>query len=146
MSDETERLLRELSLRRPSAALDKRVLGRPGGASRARWAVAAGVFSAAAALIVLAVVFREGQPSEPAHPAVVQQQSSERALTGRVRLEQDFSQVWYEGVVTWDDHTPLRKYRRRTVRRLLWIDEERGFLAEIAEPEEQVILIAAEVH
>jgi len=145
MSDEIEKLLRKMPLRRPPKTLDRRVLRQPARAARLWWAAGA---LAAAAVVAVAIALSGGgkQHSRP-EPGVAQRTAQpEPQPPGPVRMEQTYSRMQYEGVLLLDDRTPLRKFRRRILRRVLWIDERTGYTDEMSIPDEQVILIAAETY
>jgi len=152
MSNEIEDLLGRMPLRKPSASLDAKVFG---GRRRGRrilwWAAVGSAVGAAAAVLLVAfalfcddgdVVARDTDPPAPVPetPAMAQ------ADPAPVRLEQNWSTVAYEGVVTPDDRTPLRQFRRRMFERVEWIDEARGTRMEMTVPRDEVILIKATAH
>jgi hypothetical protein len=167
MNDEIENLLHEMPLRKPSPALDDRVLaglrGRPPGQTEAParrprrwWALpAAGAALAVAAAIVIALALPRGTetggpgpdaaaPPEPG--SVAQAPEVPAADAGPVRMEQDWSELTYEGVVVADEETPLRKYRHQTLEHVQWFDPRRGIRVESTVPREEVILVKATVY
>jgi len=144
MSEEIENLLRAMPLKKPSAALDARVLGR----SARRWwwlAPVAGGALAAAAALVLAVALPHGGQPPAAPPAPVAPAEATAQAAGPERLEQNWSEVSYEGLVTPDEGTPLRKFRRRTYEYVRWFDPRQGIQVETTVPREEVILVKAAV-
>ncbi len=146
MSDEIEKLLRKMPLRRPPKTLDRRVLRQPAGAARLWWA--AGALAAAAVVVGVAIALSGGgkQHSHP-EPGVAERTAQpEPQPAGPVRMEQTYSRMQYEGVLLLDDRTPLRKFRRRILRRVLWIDVRTGYTDVMSIPDEQVVLIAAETY
>ena len=142
MSEDVERMLRQMRLRRPSGRLDQRVVGRPGRRKVLGWVALAS--TAAAAVILIAALWPRGQAPRPAPTEVVQQGPTVPALP--VRAEQTTCDVQYEGLLLLNDHGPFRKFRCRGVRRILWMDEHAGLVDELSIPTEEVILIRAETY
>ncbi|MBM4017324.1 MAG: hypothetical protein FJ288_03195 [Planctomycetes bacterium] len=60
-----------------------------------------------------------------------------------VRLEQNWSELSYEGLVFPDPHTPLRQFRHRMIERVQTFDPQRGIRMETTVPREEIILIRA---
>ena len=142
MSEDVERLLRQMRLRRPSGRLDERVLTRPGPRKVLGWVVL--TWAAAAATILIAVLWPSGQLRTRPPTEVVRQEPTALALP--VRAEQRVSDVQYEGLLLLNDHGPFRKFRCLGVRRILWMDENTGLVDELSIPTEEVILIRAETY
>jgi len=172
MNSEIENLLRQMPLRKPSADLDARVAdafaagaastetrraniwGRP--RTRQAWLVGAvGGALAAAAAIILAVGLPQGTPTATPGPQPVsvpaQVASGSLTLTGAapplpvepVRLEQNWSELSYEGLVCPDPETPLRKFRHRTLEHVQWFDPRRNIRMETTIPREEIIFVKA---
>ena len=172
MSSEIENLLRQMPLRKPSADLEARVAdafaagaastetrranirGRP--RTRQAWLVGAvGGALAAAAAIILAVGLPQGTqtPAPGPQPASAPGQvaSGSLTLTGAapplpvepVRLEQNWSELSYEGLVCPDPETPLRKFRHRTLEHVQWFDPRRNIRMETTIPREEIIFVKA---
>lgn len=146
MNDEIERLLARVPLRRPSESLDRRILGS--GRRPAVCCIAAGAAVAAAAAVIVVALTWPGVPPEgpgrsgsaATHPALAE------FPPGPVRLERDFWQLQYEGLFLLDDQTPVRAFRRRILRNVIWIDEQNGFTDAMATPDEEVILVPVEIY
>jgi hypothetical protein len=68
------------------------------------------------------------------------------AQEGPVRVEQNWSQVSYEGLVFPDEQTPLRKIRQQSLEHRQWIDAEHGIRMESTVPRENTILVKASVY
>jgi hypothetical protein len=130
------------------------IWGRP--RTRQAWLVGAvGGALAAAAAIILAVGLPQGTPTstpgpQPASaPPLVANGSL--TLTGAapplpvepVRLEQNWSELSYEGLVCPDPETPLRKFRRRTLEHVQWFDPRRNIRMETTIPREEIIFVKA---
>jgi len=151
MTSDIENLLREMPLRKPPASLDARVLGARARPGRRTWpiAVAAGALAAAAALVIAFVLPRGTEtgavaPGAPPAPAPVQV-ASQAGQAGPVRLEQNWTEVSYEGLVAPDNETPLRKFRRQTIEHVRWTDPSSGIRVETTTPRDEIILIRADL-
>ena len=172
MSNEIENLLRQMPLRKPSPSLDARVTdvfaagaagtetrrantrGRP--RTRQAWLVGAvGGALAAAAAVILAVGLPQSTPTGTPGPqptsAPAQVANGSLTLTGAalplpvepVRLEQNWSELSYEGLVCPDPETPLRKFRHRTLEHVQWFDPRRNIRMETTIPREEIIFVKA---
>ena len=151
MSTEIERLLAEMPLRRPTTSLDGRVLCRRGKARVLRWSAVGAAVAAAAAVVTIAVAPWRGGPQERPGPVerahlATQTPAAEMVPAGPVRLERDFSQLHYEGIMLLDENTPVHRFRRRIFRNVLWVDERSGFAEQMAIPDQEIIFISAESH
>ena len=144
MTSDIENLLREMPLRKPAASLDARVVGRRRRLRIVLWTAAtAGVAAAAAAAII--ILAGPGGPAQlPAlpPPAAVAQAPSPAEP---VRLQRNWSQLSYEGVVVPDGRTPLRQFRHQALEHVQWIDAARGTKTEMTIPREEIILIKAPI-
>jgi len=140
-NDDIESLLERMPLVKVPASLDARVLGR---ARRGRrmllWTAAAAALAAAA---VVVAVLNFGGPTKL--PPLPPPSKEAMAAAEPVRLEQNWSQLSYEGVVVPDGRTPLRQFRRQTLEHVQWIDASNGTRTEMTIPREEVILIKAPV-
>jgi hypothetical protein len=150
MNADVEQLLRKLALRRPSPALDERITrARPGLPKSWRAALAAGAVAAVAAAAWL--MLKPGsEPASKPPPLAKTATVSETPVRPAVelpplRVEQDFWQLRYDGVVLLDERTPLRRYHRYGLRQVTWIDEG-GRALELALPTHEIILITVESH
>jgi hypothetical protein len=63
-----------------------------------------------------------------------------------LRMEQELSNVNYEGTLEVDDGPPVRVFRTTTVRKVWLVDEADDVRVEITTPSEQVCLVRADVH
>jgi hypothetical protein len=140
-SDDIESLLERMPLVKVPASLDARVLGRARRGHRMLLWTAAAAGLAAAAVVVAVLNFGGPTKLPPLPPP------SEEAMAAAepVRLEQNWSQLSYEGVVVPDGRTPLRQFRRQTLEHVQWIDASNGTRTEMTIPREEVILIKAPV-
>lgn len=140
-SDDIESLLERMPLVKAPASLDARVLGPARRGRRILLWTAAAAGLAAAAIVLAALNF--GGPTKllPLPPP----SKEAMAAAEPVRLEQNWSQLSYEGVVVPDGRTPLRQFRRQTLEHLQWIDASSGTRTEMTIPREEVILIKAPV-
>ena len=147
-----ETLLRQMPLKKPSPSLDARVLaGRPH-PMRAWLIGAVGGALAAAAAVILAVGLPQNMskvtPGPQSGPAAVEvaataPQPAPAASVEPVRLEQNWSEVSYEGLVFPDPQTPLQTFRRRTVDRVQFFDPQRNIRMETTVPREEIIFVKA---
>ena len=138
--DNVEEMLRALPLRRPAETLDEKVLRCRPRRSRLRWTLwaAAGAGAAAAAVLVAAALHRPPpRPQAPYPPA-------ERLFAHPVRYEQIISDVDYGGTFEADDGTPVRAFRRMTVRKVWYVDRDSGAKMEMTIPQAEVVLVRAE--
>ena len=157
MSSDIENLLRRMPLRKPSADLDARVLASRPQPKRAWLIGAVGGALAAAAAVILAVGLPQNThtvtTAPPAVPGATQVAEGPLTLTGAapavpaepVRLEQNWSEVSYEGLVCPDPQTPLRKFRHRTLEHVQWFDPRRNIRMETTIPHEEIIFVKASV-
>ncbi len=142
MSTDLEDLLREMPLRRPSALLDERVrTAGPGGGVAWKSALAAGVIAAALFSAWLIASRRPG--GREAGGLAGRPPAGAPGPLRPVRFEQNSSDLWYEGLLLLDDHTPMRQYRQETVHEVRWIDPESGSAMEMTVPVETVFLVSA---
>ncbi len=146
MSENVENLLRRMPLRRPSAALDARILAlRP--KHRRVWIVslAGGALAAAAAVLLALALPRGSETGAPVPPSASSTPASMALATPRapVEFQENYSQVSYEGVVAPDNVTPLQQFRRHTVERVQWVDAARGLKFETTTPRDEIILVSA---
>jgi hypothetical protein len=141
-SDDIENLLGRMPLRKPPASLDAKVLGaaRPG-RRIVLWGAAGAGLAAAAAAVILAVAGLGGPARTPVLPSPTQGVVAAEP----VRVEEDWSQVRYEGIVVPDGRTPLKQFRRQAIEHVQWIDAASGTRTEMTIPREEVILIKASV-
>jgi len=65
---------------------------------------------------------------------------------GPVQVEQNWTNVSYDGVVYPDAKTPMQKFRRQTVNHMEWIDEKSGTRMESTVPHEEIILVNAPLY
>jgi hypothetical protein len=151
MTSDIENLLREMPLRKPPASLDARVLGAAPQPRRRTWPMAiAGAVLAAAAAVVIALALPRGTETGPAAPAAppaasTVQVAAQADAAAPVRLEQNWTQVSYEGLVAPDNEAPLRKFRRQTIEHVRWTDPASGLRVEATTPRDEIILIRADV-
>ncbi len=142
-----EELLRGMPLAEPSAALDRRLLRRPAG--RALWAV--GLTAAAAAAVVAAVTFGRGVDAAPQPKKHIARESSTDpaaapAAGEPVRYEQVYTDARYAGTYEVDTGPPVRAIRHVTVRRVWWVNQQRDLRMEMTVPDEEVVLVRADVN
>lgn len=144
MSERVEELLRDVPLREPSAELDERVLAaRP--RPLVRVLAAAGAAAAAAIVVVFgAELLRTSRPAKP--PAEVPRVEVAEAPSAPVRMERTVWDLSHEGIFMLDERTPMRKFRRRILECVRWIDPEQGLIVDMTVPREEVILISAETN
>ena len=143
MSDDLRRLertLAEMPLRRPPASLDAKVLRR----RRAGPWLAIGGLVAAAAIVIAPLLLRDTGMRQQAPVRVngVQAQQSSAPLW----LEETFSNLSYDGLFAPDDKAPMRVFRRRSLQRIWLVDQQSGYTVEMNLPDEQVILMDAEMY
>jgi hypothetical protein len=60
-----------------------------------------------------------------------------------VRLEQNWSELSYEGLVCPDPQTPMQTFRRRTVDHVQFFDPQRNIRMETIVPREEIIFVKA---
>ena len=140
--DAVEEMLRALPLRPPAKTLDEKVLNSHPKRRGLRWALwaAAGAGAAAAAVLVAAALHQPPpRPQAPAPPA-------ERLFADPVRYEQIISDVDYGGTFEADDGTPVRAFRRMTVRKVWYVDRDSGAKMEMTIPQAEVVLVRAETY
>jgi hypothetical protein len=87
-------------------------------------------------------------PGPQSGPATVEvargvPQPDPAAAVEPVRLEQNWSEVSYEGLVFPDPQTPLQAFRRRTVDRVQFFDPQRNIRMETTVPREEFIFVKA---
>lgn len=165
MSEPIENLLRQMPLRTPPPSLDARVLAlRPAGESVSRkvsvpfrqyrrmqiLGFLGGALAAAAALLLAWGLWFSG-PAGSTPPAgessAVANAGADPDLDARpVRLERNWSQLSYDGLVFPDEQTPWRKFRQQHLEHVRWIDPQRGVRMESTVPRENVILVKAPVY
>ncbi len=168
MSEDIETLLKHMPLKAAPASLDARVLAlrpaapaAPAGAAvplrRYRRMLAlgfAGGALAAAAALVLAWGLWPSGPAVSGPPtegvaAVAEGGPGAGAAnlpTKPLRLERNWSQVSYDGLVFPDARTPWRQFRQQQVEHVRWTDPQRGIEVESTVPHENVILVKAPVY
>jgi len=134
-----ETLLARMPLVKAPASLDSKVLGRARRGRRVIFWTAAAAGLAAAAVIM--AVLNLGGPTKPPLPPPTESM----AAAEPVRVEQNWSQLSYEGIVVPDGRTPLKKFRRQAIEHVQWIDAASGTKTEMTIPREEVILIKASV-
>ncbi|MCX5682876.1 MAG: hypothetical protein NT049_04240 [Planctomycetota bacterium] len=146
--NDIETLLRQMPLRKPSLDLDVRVMARRPHPTRAWFIGAAGGALAAAAVVMLIV----GLPQNATHVTpgtTLVGGGNPVSLPGPtapvepVRLEQNWSELSYEGLVLPDPQTPLQTFRHRTVDRVQFFDPLRNIRMETTVPREEVIFVKA---
>jgi len=107
---------------------------------------------AAAAAVILAVGLPQNTANVPSVPkpasaptevAASVPQPGPAAAVEPVRLEQNWSEVSYEGLVFPDPQTPLQTFRRRTVDRVQFFDPQRNIRMETTVPREEFIFVKA---
>jgi hypothetical protein len=107
---------------------------------------------AAAAAVILAVGLPQNMskvtPGPQPVPATVEvargtPQPASDAAVEPVRLEQNWSELSYEGIVLPDPQTPLQTFRHRTVDRVQFFDPQRNIRMETTVPREEVIFVKA---
>lgn len=136
MDREIEDILKTMLLRKPSSALDHRVLAAARTPAPRPWrfvGVCSGVF-AMAALIGLAVLLwmsAEGPSSD----------SDGRIVFEPQRSDLEFFQLTDEGVIFLDDHLPMRQIRRNAFYQVMLIDDEHGIRFERTVPQEELLLV-----
>lgn len=146
MNSEIEKLLEKMPLRRPRASLDRRIL-RSGKMTAIRWSAVAGAVAAAAALLVAALIWQGERHDSPEQSRIADTHPKLPEFpAGPVRLQRDFSQLEYEGIILLDDKTPVRKFHRRILRNVIWMDEQAGFVDEMTMPDEEIILLTAQTY
>jgi len=130
------------------------IWGRP--PTRQAWLVGAvGGALAAAAAVILAIGLPQGTPTGTPGPqpasAPGQVANGSLTLTGAapplpvepVRLEQNWSELSYEGLVCPDPQTPMQTFRRRTVDHVQFFDPQRNIRMETIVPREEIIFVKA---
>ena len=145
MDDELKKLeevLARMPLRRPPASLDAKVL-RPGQLRIGRWVAIGGVVAAAAVVVAVFILW----PGSAADAPVVEDSPSqvEQALDP-VQVEETVWHVAYEGLFVPVENTPVRMFRHRSIRRTRLLDGQSGYTVEVTVPDEQVLLVSAEVY
>lgn len=166
MTEDIEMLLKRMPLKAAPASLDARVLALrpaaqavPAGAAvplrRYRrmlaLGVAGGALAAAAALVLAWGLWPSGPavsgpPTEGA-PALAGAGTNTADLgTKPLRLERNWSQVSYDGLVFPDARTPWRQFRQQQVEHVRWTDPQRGIEVESTVPHENIVLIKAPVY
>ena len=136
MDREIEDILKAMPVRKPSAALDQRVLEATRKPARRSWRLVGvlGTASAAAALIALAVLLRLGLPGGAPGP------DPDGAIAFE-RSDLEVFQLTDEGVIFLDEHLPVRQIRRSAFHRVMLIDDERDIRFEHTVPQEDLLLI-----
>ena len=140
-NDDIENLLARMPLVKAPASLDAKVLGRARRGRRVIFWTAAAAGLAAAAAVTMAVLNLGG----PTKPPPLPPPTESVAAAEPVRVEQNWSQLSYEGIVVPDGRTPLKKFRRQAIEHVQWIDATSGTKTEMTIPREEVILIKASV-
>ncbi len=152
MNEKIEQRLRALPLREPSGELDPRVLAAIEGAPKRRhWlATSIAALSAAAAIVLAAVVFWPGPAGEPVAqgPARPPQMPASAPLPElplqpgtyeHIRTDVNIEKVYMLGP------EPFRAFRRRSLRRVWQVDGSGGVAGQRVVPSEEVILIPADL-
>lgn len=150
MNDDSkiEHLLLQMPLARPGERLDQRVLS----GSRILRPLAGYIAgAAAAAAIVVAVVMSMtgGTPDrgpEQRQIASVPNQGQAGSGASEIRVEQDWSQISYQGLLTTDSGAVFRKFVQEDVKCVTLVDESSGRDVQVTVPTEQAILVKAEMY
>ena len=133
-SDQLERLLGGLSLRRPGTTLDGRIAASAARRSfqPARWAMAAGV------LVAAGVAWHLGSRPAVVRPAVA-------SVASPVSAERVVSRTVDDGeIVVVAGRGPCRRVREQTVRDVWWVDPATGARLYARLPSERVTVEPAE--
>jgi hypothetical protein len=151
-----EGCLRRLPLRRPSGELDARIasVGAAPSAHRPRRRLAAVVAAAAAVAAGLALValWRPWQPDAGQAPTAARvepvpapaSKGTTPPVSRPVRVEQVWSAVSNEGVVSAGDVPPMQRFQRQVIRSVRVIDEDRHVRIEWNIPSRQTVLMPLE--
>ena len=99
-----------------------------------------GSLAAAAAVVLAWGVWPTEAPVVLPPPETVAKATD---AAGPVRVEQNWSQVSYDGLVFPNERTPMQKFRRQTVEHVQWIDARNGVRMETTRPKEDIILLSA---
>ena len=150
MNDDTEIecLLQGMTLAKPSPGLDRRVMR---GRSH-RPVVIAAAFAAAAAAAILAAVGvlamnDHGKAPAPTRSVAEAPQAVNTDLpTGEIQIEQEWSQVSYQGLMTTTGGASYRRFVQDDVKHLMLVDEATGRNVEVTVPTQQVILVKADLY
>lgn len=149
-----EELLSDMPLAQPTPDLDERILGIAE-ADRDRWrlvswtsglvGVAAGLAIALSVWGVLQLTASSGAPAlRPSVELASSAETAPAADTEGTVVETTNTQIVDEGMVLVDNNIPLHQIRRVTTRQVMYYNEKTNERLELIEPEEEVILIAAE--
>ena len=161
---ELEELLRKLPREQPSAAMDARMTELFAAAEanrdqviatlapRTLWPrlLASGLAMAACLGLAVIVAMNAGPGNTgPASDRVVHgivpgpatNQESETLDFKPVRIEQVWSQIQPGGVITLDDSTPLRRFRRQTLEHVQLIDDKQNIRIEYTRPRNDTIVM-----
>ncbi len=143
-----EHLLLETPLARPGERLDRRVLSSPKTLGSLGGYMAA---AAAAAAIVVAVVMSitggQGKPAPEQHQiASVPGPGATGNGANEIRVEQDWSQLSYQGLVTTNSGAVFRKFVQEDVKCVTLVDESSGRDVQVTVPTQQAILVKAEMY
>jgi hypothetical protein len=149
MNDDIETLLSRMPLKKPPASLDARIralhdraagtANAPQAGQRKVWilGIVGGSLAAAAAALLAWGLW----PTTPTSAPEAMAKAPDAA--GPIRVEQNWSQVSYDGLVFPDEQTPMQKFRRQTVEHVQWIDAKNGVRMETTRPKEDIMLLSA---
>jgi hypothetical protein len=151
MNDDSkiEHLLLAMPLAKPGERLDRRVLSGP----RIILGPLAGYIAAAAAAaaIVVAVAMSMTGGAQNRGPAQrqlasVPGQGAAGESANEIRVEQDWSQLSYQGLLTTDSGVVFRKFVQEDVKCVTLVDESSGRDVQVTVPTQQAILVKAEMY
>ena len=111
--------------------------------SRRAWVleILGGSLAAAAAVMLAWGLWPAEVPVAPAPAGEAVAKAADPA--GPIRVEQNWSEVSYDGLVFPDEQTPMQKFRRQTLEHVQWIDAKNGVRMETTRPREDIILLSA---
>ncbi len=135
--EQVEQLLGELSLRQPSAGLDRRVLDAAEPPHRPMWTRAVGTIGAiAAALLVAVLTVQWLAPTVPDAPQPVVDAGS--AADRFVEATLDTTELYDDGLVRIDRAgQPVHRVRQVTTKKTIIRDERSNETLQIIEPREE---------
>jgi hypothetical protein len=150
MTDDSkiEHLLLAMPLARPDEHLDRRVLS-----GQRAWRPLVGYIAAAAAaaaiVVAVAMAITGGRDNPSPQRSQLTSLPGQDQAPGRaddIRVEQDWSQLSYQGLLTTDSGAVFRKFVQEDVRCVTLVDESSGRDVQVTVPTQQAILVKAEMY
>jgi hypothetical protein len=150
MNDDSkiEHLLLAMPLARPGERLEWQALRGPKTFGPLAGYIAAA--TAAAAIVVAVAMSMTGGPGSrgPARDQVasVPGPGAAGSQASEIRVEQDWSQLSYQGLVTTNSGAVFRKFVQEDVKCVTLVDESSGKDVQVTVPTQQVILVKADMY